>query len=99
MYIGEVSGFMEDKGYVYILQSSKTNNYYVGSTNNIIDRLQKHNSGFVKSTRARGPWELRFCQEYDSLTNARRIEYKIKQLKNKKIIQQIIEDKKIKLGL
>jgi putative endonuclease len=39
--------------YVYVLRSSRDNNLYVGSTNNIDRRLDEHNSGKVDSTKSR----------------------------------------------
>ena len=45
------------------------------------------------------PWELKFFKEYDSLTEARKIEYKLKKLKRKDIIKKIIEEQKIYMGV
>ena len=39
--------------YVYVLQSEKDKNFYVGYTKNINRRLDEHNSGEVKSTKNR----------------------------------------------
>jgi len=44
--------------YVYILQSGKDKNLYVGSTNSIRRRLTEHNSGKVDSTKSRAPFIL-----------------------------------------
>ncbi len=43
---------------VYILFSEKTKKYYVGQTNNFTQRLIRHNSGLVKSTKNGLPWEV-----------------------------------------
>ena len=94
-----LSFIMKNIGYVYILRSLKTNNYYVGSTDDVVHRLEKHNKGLVKSTRGRCPWRLEYYQRYDSLKEARQIEFKLKRLKNKSIIERIILEKIIKLGL
>jgi predicted GIY-YIG superfamily endonuclease len=42
--------------YVYILRSSKDNNLYIGSTDDIDRRLNEHNSGKSDSTRSRRPF-------------------------------------------
>lgn len=42
----------------YILQSIKSNKYYVGHTHDVVKRLARHNKGMVKSTRNKGPWVL-----------------------------------------
>lgn len=44
--------------YVYILQTKYNNELYVGCTNNLQKRLQEHNSGKVKSTKAKIPYKL-----------------------------------------
>ena len=40
---------------VYLLKSIKDGNYYVGIAKNIKERLKKHNSGEVMSTKNRCP--------------------------------------------
>ena len=42
----------------YIIQSRKSGRYYVGHTQNILERLSYHNNGKVTSTRNKGPWDL-----------------------------------------
>lgn len=44
--------------YTYVLKSMKDLNYYVGYTHNIVNRVNEHNKGNVKSTRNRTPLEL-----------------------------------------
>lgn len=43
-----------------MLESETTGKLYVGQTNDIEDRLRRHNGGFVLSTKNRGPWKLLF---------------------------------------
>lgn len=44
--------------YVYILQSLKDKSYYTGSTFDLKKRLEKHNNGEVKYSRAHKPFIL-----------------------------------------
>jgi putative endonuclease len=44
--------------YIYILQSEKDNQFYIGYTKNLKERLEKHNAGRVDSTRNRIPLKL-----------------------------------------
>lgn len=44
--------------YVYILQSESVGKYYCGETQNIEDRIERHNSGRSKSTKSGIPWKL-----------------------------------------
>jgi putative endonuclease len=87
------------KGSVYILKSLKNNSFYIGSSKDVNRRLRMHNDGLVKATRYLRPFVLMFFQEYDNITDARRIEYKLKKFKSKYILHRIISDRVIKLGL
>jgi predicted GIY-YIG superfamily endonuclease len=44
--------------YTYILWSSKSSNFYFGSTSNLEKRLEEHNKGLSKSTAPYAPWKL-----------------------------------------
>ncbi|MEX2597779.1 MAG: GIY-YIG nuclease family protein [Salibacteraceae bacterium] len=37
--------------HVYILRSLKNGRFYIGQTQNIQTRIEKHNAGYVKSTK------------------------------------------------
>jgi putative endonuclease len=43
---------------VYILQSSITEKYYCGQTNDLQQRLLRHNASMVKSTKHGVPWKV-----------------------------------------
>lgn len=43
--------------YVYILKC-KDNNLYVGCTNNLKDRIERHSGGYVQATKGRLPISL-----------------------------------------
>jgi len=44
--------------YTYVLYSESFGRIYIGQTNNISIRLEKHNIGKVKSTKAFIPWKM-----------------------------------------
>ena len=71
--------------------------YYVGSSANPKRRLDDHNQGRVKATKNKGPWVLKFFQEFSTVSEARQIEYKIKKLKRRDILEKIIKDGYIKI--
>ncbi len=48
--------------YVYILQSEKDNNFYIGYTININRRIKQHNNGESFSTKSRRPFRLVYCE-------------------------------------
>jgi putative endonuclease len=46
------------KHYVYVLRSLLDQQFYVGLTHNVPERVIQHNNGLVISTKARRPFEL-----------------------------------------
>ena len=72
---------------------------YVGSTQNLEKRLEQHNNGYVKATKYISPLELKFYKKFETVKEARQMEYKIKQLKSRKIIERIIAAQELILEL
>jgi len=64
--------------YVYILRSSRDQNLYTGSTNDLKRRFKEHNDGLVFSTKSRRPFELIYYEAYKSEKDARRREHNLK---------------------
>lgn len=58
------------KHVVYILQSLKTNRYYCGQTQNLAERLERHNSGRNRSTKSERPWQLVWQAEVSNRSEA-----------------------------
>ncbi|MBU1499427.1 GIY-YIG nuclease family protein [Patescibacteria group bacterium] len=86
-------------GYIYILRSLKNNRFYIGSTNNLTRRLAEHKGGLSKYTKNNLPVNLEFFQKYPTIKLARQIEFRLKRLKRRDIIEKIIKEKNIKLEL
>ncbi len=84
-------------GYIYVLQSLKNGRFYIGSTNNLERRLIEHNQGRSTYTSFTKPFKIIFSQKFDNLSIARKIEFKLKQFKSKKVIIDIIESGLIKI--
>ena len=63
---------------VYILWSESLEKYYVGSTNDLEDRVYRHNSGQGKFTSKGMPWELVWNYECVNRSEAVRMENTIK---------------------
>ena len=70
--------------YVYLLKSNKDGSFYIGQTDNIKERLERHNSGFVISTKNKRPWNLLGTEGYSTRELARWKEYKLKRSANEK---------------
>jgi len=64
--------------YVYILYSKKDGKLYIGYTPDLKKRLEKHNKGFVLSTKNRRPLSLIYCECYISERDAKRREIFLK---------------------
>ncbi len=83
---------MERKGYLYILQSTKNGQYYIGSSMEPDRRLEEHNSNANKATRLRGPWKRIAVLQFPSLPSAKKAEAWIKRMKSRRIIHLIATD-------
>ena len=79
------------KHVVYILYSHKKDRYYIGSTSdNISDRIKKHNTNHSGYTDGLGDWVLMYSQEFDTVNEARKREFQIKKWKSRKLIEALI---------
>lgn len=63
---------------VYILRSNNQKWYYVGSTNDIVRRLEEHNQQRVSSTKSKAPLTLVHTVEFESEKEARAYEQRVK---------------------
>ncbi|MGB3094836.1 MAG: GIY-YIG nuclease family protein [Microgenomates group bacterium] len=77
--------------YMYILRSTKDGSFYIGSTSNLKERLNRHNSGRSKYTKARRPWNLAYSEIYLTLSEARKREFHLKSLKSRIVIEKLIK--------
>ncbi|HJY63261.1 MAG TPA: GIY-YIG nuclease family protein [Ignavibacteria bacterium] len=77
--------------FTYIIQSESIGKLYIGQTSNIRERLFRHNSNQSLSTRNKGPWKLIFCREFESRTDAIKLESTLKSFKNRNRILRWIE--------
>ena len=63
---------------VYILHSESTFKYYTGQTDNLENRLKRHNSGLSLSTKHGKPWGLIYNIGFSTRSEAMDLEQKIK---------------------
>ena len=63
---------------VYFLYSEKWGRYYVGVSNDLEDRLARHNSGQSLSTKGGIPWKIIHVIICESKSEAMSLETKIK---------------------
>ena len=79
------------KGYLYILKSIKNNRYYIGSSTDWERRFKEHNDGKSPYTRTTRPWMIVYLKEYEIIDEARREELRLKKMKSRKIIEELID--------
>lgn len=77
--------------FIYIIESTLSGKYYIGCTDNINRRLIEHNKGLSKYTRNKGPWVLKYSEEYENLSEARKREKQIKSWKKRKYIKRLFK--------
>lgn len=73
--------------YVYVLKSEKDQKLYYGFTQDLEQRIHYHNSGAVRSTKARVPFVLVYFEKVSSLADARKREGYFKSGFGRKYIQ------------
>jgi putative endonuclease len=77
--------------YVYIIYSLKRDLYYVGSCQDLQERLNRHNQGRSKFTKSGMPWELAYHEKYETRSEAVRREMEIKRKKSRVFITQLVQ--------
>ncbi len=78
--------------YVYLLQSEKDKSFYIGQCEDIFVRLERHNAGYVASTKKQLPWNLIGYEEFSKREKARWREYQLKNSfsKKKRFIEKLM---------
>ena len=62
---------------VYVI-GNPTGKFYIGLSEDVIRRVQQHNDGISKWTKGKGPWSLLWTSEAMSLSDARKLENRLK---------------------
>ena len=79
--------------FVYIIYSNEYDQFYVGETENLEDRLEQHNSGYFPKgfTSKAKDWKLFLSIGCIDRIHARKIERHIKKMKSKRYIRNLKE--------
>jgi len=64
--------------FVYMLKSLKDEKFYTGHTSDLKKRLKQHNSGMVRSTKARRPFEIVYWESCGTRRDAMKRERQLK---------------------
>ena len=74
---------------VYAIISKNRNYIYVGLTSNLEERIQKHNNGREKTTRAYRPFELIYSENHPTREEARKREKYFKSGVGKEFLKKL----------
>jgi putative endonuclease len=75
---------------VYILKSLKDGTYYVGSTQSLSSRLERHDQGRARYTRNKIPWQLVYHEEHSDRSSAVAREREIKKRRSRGYIESLV---------
>jgi putative endonuclease len=81
--------------YVYILYSTRFDKFYIGQTNDLDNRLERHNAGTVSSTKPFLPWKMIFYISKETRSEALILEKKLKNLTKARILDFIKKYKSV----
>ena len=79
--------------YTYIIYSKAINKYYIGSCQDIQQRLQDHLNSRSKYTKVAKDWEIKYFETFPTRTEACQRELQIKKMKSRRYIENLIETK------
>ena len=76
--------------HTYILYSEHIDRYYIGSTDDLLRRLNDHNTGRTSSTKHKGPWTLKWSREFETRSEAMAEEKRLKAKKSRTYLEYLI---------
>ena len=79
--------------YVYILYSTKLDKFYIGSTQNIEERLKSHLSNHTGFTTRAKDWEVCYSETYASKNEGLVRERQLKSWKSRALLEKLIQSK------
>ena len=76
---------------VYIIYSKSKDRYYTGYTSAGVEkRIERHNSGWSKSTKSGIPWKLKYFRTFETKSEAIKWENYIKRQKSLDFVKGLI---------
>ena len=77
--------------FIYIIYSIKIDQYYIGQTENLENRLYRHNNSGSKSTKKAKDWTLKYTEVFTTRSLAVKRETEIKGKKSRSYIESLIK--------
>jgi putative endonuclease len=78
--------------FVYILEAIESKKYYIGQTENLQVRIKRHNEGKNLSTRPYIPWQLKWWKEFETRSEAFRVERRLKGIKKRTSLERFVSE-------
>lgn len=78
--------------YVYVIQSNKNRELYIGYTSNLRKRLTEHNRGLNFSTKPYIPWQLIYCEVCLNEKDAKRREKYLKTNQGSRLLKRRLKE-------
>lgn len=76
--------------YTYIIYSPTLDQFYIGHTQDLADRLYRHNNSGSPATKKANDWVVVYSKQFDSRKEANHWEMIIKRKKSRKYIEWLI---------
>ena len=80
--------------YVYVLENN-VGRWYIGQTDNLMMRLNRHNNNEVKSTKNHGPWQVIYTEKHNLRTEAMRREEYLKSGRGRNFLKLTLKLKSV----
>jgi len=78
--------------YVYVLESFKNGNLYIGYTEDLKKRFKEHNRGLVLSTKPYVPWQILHYEAYRNKKDAKRREKYLKTNQGSRLLKRMLKE-------
>ena len=78
--------------YVYLIQSKKTKDLYIGYTSDLKKRIKEHNFGENFSTKSKVPRELIHYEAYKNIKDTMRREKYLKTNQGSRLFKRMLKD-------
>jgi putative endonuclease len=76
--------------YLYIIYSVSLDQFYIGQTQNLEDRLFRHNNSGRKSTKKAKDWVLKYTESFSTRSEAVQRETQIKKMKSRSYMESLV---------
>lgn len=77
----------------YIIRSITNGKYYIGSGKSWKSRIKRHNSGYTRSLKNKGPFVLAYLEQFRTKAEAYKREKQIKRYKGGNAFKKLIDKK------